>query len=132
LGFVEGHSAVSTQHSANSHHLKLPPRFNSSGLTVGRAQFESCHLYSCNGGMGAGFAESHAAAVKHNVVTIEKTMGITKKYFQLKTEIAAKQRANVQAVPRMRAKDSGGRPPSCHANTIASRRNTLTESPNPT
>ena len=88
--------------------------------------------YERNGGLEAGFAESHAAAVKHNVVTIEKTMGIMKKYFQLKTVMAAKQRANVHAVPRMRAKDSGGRPPSCHANTAASRKNTLTKSPNPT
>jgi hypothetical protein len=78
------------------------------------------------------FAESHAAAVKHNVVTIEKAMGIIKKYFQLKTVMAAKQRANAHAVLRIRAKDSGGRRPSCHANITASRRNTLTKSPNPT
>jgi len=82
--------------------------------------------------MEACFAEIHAAAVKHNVITIEKTMGIIKKYFQLKTVMAAKQRANAHAVPRMRAKDSGGRPPSCHANITASRKNTLTKSPNPT
>ena len=88
--------------------------------------------YYRNGGMETCFAESHAAAVKHNVVAIEKTMGIIKKYFQLKTVMPAKQRANVHAVPRMRAKDSGGRPPSCHANTTASRKNTLTKSPNPT
>ena len=78
------------------------------------------------------FAESHAAAVKHNVVTTEKTMGIIKKYLQLKTVMTTKQRANVHAVPRMSARDSGGRPPSCHANTTASKRNTLTKSPNPT
>jgi len=78
------------------------------------------------------FPESHAAEVKHNVTAMEKTIGIIKKYFQAKTEMAAKQRANVHAVPRMRAKDSGGRPPSCHANTTASRRNALTKSPNPT
>ena len=77
------------------------------------------------------FPENHAAAVKHDVVTIEKTIGIIKKYFQLKTVMAAKQSANVHAVPRMSAKDSGGRRPSCHANTIASTRNTLTKSPNP-
>ena len=59
-------------------------------------------------------------------------MGMIKKYFQLKTVMAAKQRANAHAVPRMSAKDSGGRRPSCHANSTASRRNTLTKSPNPT
>jgi hypothetical protein len=95
------------------------------------AQFESSP-YDRNGGLEARFAESHAAAVKHNVIAIEKTMGIIKKYFQSKTAMAAKQRANAHAVPRMCAKDSGGRLPSCHANTTASRRNTLTVSPNPT
>jgi hypothetical protein len=66
------------------------------------------------------------------VVTIEKMKGRIKKYFQLKIVMAAKQRANVHAVPRMSAKDSGGRRPNCHANITASRRNTLTKSPNPT
>ncbi|HXP43030.1 MAG TPA: hypothetical protein VN833_22450 [Candidatus Acidoferrales bacterium] len=54
-------------------------------------------------------------------------MKIIKKYFQLKTVMAAKQRANAHAIPRMSAEDSGGT-----ANTAASRRNTLTKSPNPT
>lgn len=84
-----------------------------------------------DGGVETCLAESHAAAVKTNVVTIEKTIGIIKKYFQLKKVMAAKQRANVHAVPRMSARDSGGRCPSCHANTTASRRNALTKSPNP-
>ncbi len=57
------------------------------------------------------FAASHAAAVKHNVVTIEKAMGKIKRYLQLTTVMAAKQRANAHVVPRMSAKDSGGRPP---------------------
>ena len=77
-------------------------------------------------------AESHAAAVKHNVITTEKAMGRMKRYLQLNIVMAAKQRAKAHAVPRMSAKDSGGRPPSCHANTTASSRNTLTKSPNPT
>jgi hypothetical protein len=76
--------------------------------------------------------ESHAAAVKHNVIMLEKMMGRIKKYFQLNTVIPAKQRANAQAVPRMSANDSGGRRPNCHANTTVSRRNTLIKSPNPT
>jgi hypothetical protein len=88
--------------------------------------------YDRNVGLETCFAESHAAAVKHNVVTTEKTMGIIKKYFQLKTVMAAKQRAKAHAVPRISAKDSGGRPPSCHADTAARSRNTLTKSPNPT
>src|SRR5207249_8582520 len=62
-------------------------------------------------------AESHAAAVKHNVITIEKAMGMIKRYLQLTTVMAAKQNANAQAVPRMSAKVAAGRPPSCHANT---------------
>jgi hypothetical protein len=91
----------------------------------------SSQLSYRDGGVETCLAESHAAAVKTNVVTIEKTIGIIKKYFQLKKVMAAKQRANVHAVPRMSARDSGGRRPSCHANTTASRRNAVTKSPNP-
>jgi hypothetical protein len=47
------------------------------------------------------FAESHAAAVKQAVITIEKRMGRIKRYLQLTTVIAAKQRANAHAVPRI-------------------------------
>jgi len=67
------------------------------------------------------FAESHAAAVKHTVITIEKTIGSIKRYLQLTTVIAAKQRAKAHAMTRMTAKVSAGRPPSCHANTDANR-----------
>jgi hypothetical protein len=35
--------------------------------------------------------------------------------------MAAKQTANAHAVPRMSAKVSAGRPPSCHANIAANR-----------
>jgi len=45
---------------------------------------------------------SHAAAVKHKVITIEKAMGMIKRYLQLTTVMAAEQRANARAVPRMR------------------------------
>jgi len=68
-----------------------------------------------------GFAESHAAAAKHTVITIEKAMGRIKRYLQLTTVMAAKQRANAHAVPRMAAKASVERLPSCHANTAANR-----------
>ena len=77
-------------------------------------------------------AESHAATIKHTVIRVEKTMGVVKVYLQLKAVTATKQKANAHPVPRKRANDSGGRPPSCHANTTASRRNTLTKSPKPT
>ena len=71
--------------------------------------------------MEACFAESHAAAVKHTVITIEKTMGRIKRYLQLTTLMTAKQRANAHAVPRMSAKFADGRPPNCHANIAANR-----------
>jgi len=66
-------------------------------------------------------AESHAAAVKHNVIRIEKAMGMIKRYLQLTTVMTAKQTANAHAVPRMSARVAGGRPPSCHANIAANR-----------
>ena len=65
--------------------------------------------------MEACFAESHAAPVKHNVITIEKAMGRINRYLQLTTVMAAKQRAKAHNVTRMTAKVSAGRPPSCHA-----------------
>src|SRR6266852_5486769 len=66
-----------------------------------------------------GCAESHAAAIKHTVITIEKTIGRMKRYLQLTTVMAAKQTANAHAVPRMSAKVSAGRSPSCQANIAA-------------
>ena len=76
------------------------------------------------------FAESHAAAIKHIVIMVEKTMGVVKAYLKLKAVTAAKQMASAHAVRRMRAKISAGRPPSCHANTAANKRNTEKKSPN--
>ena len=67
------------------------------------------------------FAESHAAAVKHTVITIEKTIGTIKRYLQLTIVMAAKERARAHTVARMTAKVSAGRPPSCHANAAANR-----------
>jgi len=58
-----------------------------------------------------GFAESHAAAVKHTVITIEKTIGRIKRYIQLTTVMAPKQRASAHRVTRLTAKASAGRPP---------------------
>jgi hypothetical protein len=52
------------------------------------------------------FAESHAAAVKHTVITIEKAIGRIKRYLQLTTVMAAKQRARAHTVTRMAAKVS--------------------------
>ena len=76
------------------------------------------------------FAESHAAAIKHIVIMVEKTMGAVKAYLKLKAVTAAKQIASAHAVRRMRAKISAGRPPSCHANTAANKRNTEKKNPN--
>ena len=67
------------------------------------------HCYR-DGDVETRLVESPAATVKHNVITIEKAMGMIKRYLQLTTAMAAKQRANAHAVPRMSAKDSGGRP----------------------
>ena len=64
--------------------------------------------------------ESHAAAAKHAVITVEKTIGITKKYIQLKRVTAAKESARTHAVPRMSGKVSAGRFPSCYASIAAS------------
>jgi hypothetical protein len=75
------------------------------------------------------FAESHAAAVKHNVIAIERAMGSIKRYLQLTTVMAAKQSANAHAVPRMSANVAAGRPPNCHANIAENRKNTPTEKP---
>jgi len=52
-------------------------------------------------------AERHAAAIRQTVIAIEKMVGTTKKYFQLKTVMVAKERPNVHAVRRMSANDSG-------------------------
>ena len=72
-------------------------------------------------GMETFFAENHAAAVKHNIITIEKAIGMMKRYLQLRTVMAAKQRAKAHAVPRMGAKVAAGRRASCHANIAANR-----------
>src|SRR6266576_128644 len=76
------------------------------------------------------FAASHAAAIKHIVIMVEKTIGVVKAYLQLKAVTAAKQMASAHAVGRMRAKVSAGRPPNCHANSAANKRNTEKKSPN--
>ena len=86
-------------------------------------------------GMGQAFQRSYfpasqAAAIKHTVIMVEKTMGVVKAYLQLKAVTAAKQMASAHAVRRMRAKVSAGRPPSCHANTAANKRNTEKKNPN--
>ncbi len=76
------------------------------------------------------FAESHAAAIKHTVTRVEKTMGVVKAYLQLKAVIATKQMASAHAMLRTRAKVSAGSRPSSHANTAANKRNTEKKSPN--
>jgi len=68
-----------------------------------------------------GFAESHAAAIKHTVFTIEKTIGRINEVSPAHNRDGGKQTAKAHAVPRMSAKVSAGRPPSCHANIAAKR-----------
>jgi hypothetical protein len=48
-------------------------------------------------------------------------MGMIKRYLQLTTVMAAKERANAHAVPRMSASVATGRPPNCQANIAAKR-----------
>ena len=79
----------------------------------------------------AGFGESHAAAIKHSVIKVEKTMGVVKAYLQLKAVTATKEMASAHAMLRTRAKVSTGSPPSSQANTAANKRNTEKKSPNP-
>ena len=67
------------------------------------------------------FAESHAAAVKQTVIAFENAMGTIKRYLQLTIVMAAKERANAHAVPRMSASVAAGRPPNCQANIAAKR-----------
>ena len=62
-----------------------------------------------NGWLQVGFAESHAAAAKHNAITSEKAIGRIKRYLQLTTVMAAKQRARAHTVTRITAKVSAGR-----------------------
>ncbi len=69
-------------------------------------------------------AESQAAAVKHTVMSVEKTMGVVKAYLQLNAVTAAKEMASAHAMLRTRAKVSAGSPPSSHVNNAANERNT--------
>jgi len=57
-----------------------------------------------------GFPESHAAAIKHAVITIEKTIGPMKSYLQVKTVSTAEQMARPHLVPCTTAQVSGSRP----------------------
>jgi hypothetical protein len=66
------------------------------------------------------------------VITLEKAIGIVKKYIQFKTVTAAKQADKAHAVVRTSRRVSAGRLLSCHARIAASSRNTLTNNPNPT
>jgi len=76
------------------------------------------------------FGESHAAAIKHSVIRVEKTMGMVKAYLQLKAVTATKQMASAHAMLRTRAKVSAGSRPSSHATAAANKRNTEKKSPN--
>jgi len=100
---------------------RVRPRHYLSIVIVVAVQLDFSHLYYRTGSTETCLAESHAAAVKHDVITIEKTIGMTKRYRQLTIVIAAKQSANAHAVPRMSTNVAFGRPPSCQANIAANR-----------
>lgn len=68
-----------------------------------------------------GFADDHAAPVKHSVITIKKMSGIAKRYIQHTTAMAAQHNTNAHTMTRMIANVSAGRRASCHANTAANR-----------
>jgi hypothetical protein len=76
--------------------------------------------------------ERNAPINKHTVITLEKAMGIVKKYIQLKRVTAAKQTVKAHALLRISRRVSAGRLLSCHASIAASSINTLTNKPNPT
>jgi hypothetical protein len=72
-------------------------------------------------GFVAYFDASHAAKIKHRVITDEKTMGMAKRNMQLTIVMAVKQMANAHAVARIILKVSAGSPPNCQARTAAKR-----------
>src|SRR5437016_10723175 len=74
--------------------------------------------------------DSHAAAIRHTVIRVEKTIGVVKAYLQLKAVTATKQMASAHAMLRTRARVSAGSPPSSHASTAENNRNTEKKSPN--
>ena len=76
------------------------------------------------------FTDSHAAAIKHTVIRVEKTRGVVKAYLQLKAVTATKQIASAHAMLRTPAKVSAESPPSSHANIAANKRNTEKKNPN--
>src|SRR6202045_480101 len=100
------------------------------GITASFRQTKRRSMHYRNGGMETCLAESHAAAIKHTVIRVEKTMGVVKAYLQLKAGTATKQMASAHAMLRTRAKVSAGSLPSSHANTAATKRNTEKKSPN--
>lgn len=79
-----------------------------------------------------GFAESHAAPVKHSKIKIENAIGMMKAYLKLTIVTTAKQMTSAHAVPRISAKVSARRPASCQANTATNTRKTEKKSPKPT
>lgn len=77
-----------------------------------------------------GSAQIHAAAIKHPVIRVEKTMGIVKANLQLKVVTARKQMASAHVIPPIRATISAGNLLNCQANTAANTRNTEKKNPN--
>ena len=107
----------SSQQKATAPALSLWCGWTTSGVVY----FECSHFAAATEDTETCFAESHAAALKHNVIRIEKATGSIKRYLQLTTVTAAKHAANAHAVPRINAKVTAGRRASCHANMAANR-----------
>jgi hypothetical protein len=103
--------------------LLIDPRYSSSKILHEHNIAVTCINLKrdANEPLQTGLAGSHAAAVKHTVITIEKAIGRIKRYLQLTTVMAAKLRARAHTVTRITAKVSALRPPSCRANTAANR-----------
>lgn len=78
-----------------------------------------------------GFPATQAAKMRQIVMTPEKIIGITKKYFQLKNVTTMKHAARAHVITGIANKDPLGRPPSCHVRTAMKIRRTVTKSPKP-
>ena len=65
------------------------------------------------------------------VITPEKIIGTTKKYFQLKNVTSTKHAARLHVTSGIVNKDSFDKLPSCHDSTATKTRRIVTKSPKP-
>ena len=78
-----------------------------------------------------GLPAIQGAKIRQMVMTPEKIIGTTKKYFQLKNVTKTKHAARPHVTTGMTNKDSLGKPPSCHDSTATNTRRTVTKRPKP-